>query len=85
MDSDVTIYGGTFMLITKETKLKIVKMHLEEGVTSVVAGIGLTIAGLMVIVKKTGCGSSAACIPVNHFTILSAVERGSVCLADITP
>ncbi len=37
------------MLITKETKLKIVKMHLEEGVTSVVAGIGLTIAGLMVI------------------------------------
>ena len=33
LDCDVTIYGGTFMLVTKDIKLKIVKMHLEEGVT----------------------------------------------------
>ena len=31
--TDVTIYGGTFMLITRETKLEIVKKHLEDGVT----------------------------------------------------
>ena len=28
-----TMNGGTFMLITRETKLKIVKKHLKDGVT----------------------------------------------------